>query len=93
MSDGTLNKLREEINKIDERLLSLIAERIKVVQRVGEYKVKNNLPVKDTTREEELIRKLNKKGEELGISNGIVEEIWRKLFEISYRVEKIETDY
>ena len=50
-----LNKLREEIDQVDTRLLDLLSERVKLVQEVGEYKKTNDLPIVDPEREQKII--------------------------------------
>lgn len=54
------NKLdiaREEINNIDEEMIELFKKRMKAVGMVVEYKLENNLPVLDSSREDKLIEK------------------------------------
>lgn len=83
-----LNKLREEINKIDEQLLDLIAQRIGVVKAVGEYKKEKGLPVVDKKREEELLQKLILRGEKYSLDESIIRKVWKNFFEIAYELEK-----
>lgn len=52
-----LEQYREEIEKIDEQLFNLLAKRMNVSMRIGEYKKENNLPIFDAKREEELREK------------------------------------
>jgi chorismate mutase len=54
MSKNELEKLRAEINSLDKELVSVLAKRFAVTQKVGKYKAKNNLPAKDPKREKEL---------------------------------------
>ncbi len=54
------NKLelaREEINNIDKEMIDLFKRRMYAVYNVVEYKIENNLPVLDSSREETLIKK------------------------------------
>lgn len=83
-----LNKLREEINKIDEQLLDLIAQRIGVVKAVGEYKKERGLPIVDKKREEELLQKLILRGEKYSLDESIIRKVWKNFFEIAYELEK-----
>jgi chorismate mutase / prephenate dehydratase len=46
-----LTDLRQEIDKLDEKLVALFAERMKVSEQVAEYKKEHNIPVGDTGRE------------------------------------------
>ena len=55
-----MNKLllsREKINKIDEQMARLFAERMEAVREIAEYKAENRLPIFDFSRETEIIEK------------------------------------
>lgn len=52
-----LDIAREEINNIDEEMIELFKKRMKAVGMVVEYKLENNLPVLDSSREDKLIEK------------------------------------
>ena len=60
----TLTESREIINQIDPEIRKLFLERMKIVKDVDLYKLENNLPVFDETREKELIERLSKEVEE-----------------------------
>ncbi len=47
-----LDNLREKIDKIDKKMISLFEERMCAAKQIGEYKIINNLPVLNTKREE-----------------------------------------
>ena len=53
-----LKQCREQIDKIDEQILDLFAERMEVAKSVAEYKMANNLPVLDRRREKEKIQSI-----------------------------------
>ena len=52
-----LEEIRKEINKIDEEMLKLFEKRMKIVEEVIAYKIENNIPILDTNREEQIIKK------------------------------------
>ncbi len=52
-----LSYLRQQINEIDEELVSLFKRRMKIVYRVANYKIKNSMEVLDQSREEQIISK------------------------------------
>lgn len=51
-----LARLRSEITLIDEKLLDLLSERMKISKSVALYKKAHDLPVFDPKREEEILR-------------------------------------
>lgn len=54
----TIEKLREEINRIDEKMLSLLNSRASCARQIGELKQKNSLVTYHPAREEEIYRRL-----------------------------------
>ena len=55
---GDMKKLREQIDKIDSQILKLYEERMDVVREIGQYKMDNDLPVYDASREDEKLEKV-----------------------------------
>ena len=52
-----LSECRSEIDKIDKELVELLEKRMNVAKKVAEYKIQNNLPILNATREAEVIQK------------------------------------
>ena len=77
-----IEKLREEIDKLDKEILSLIAQRQKCVEKVALVKNNKDLVV-DKKRIEEVIRRVKRLAKEKGLSEKIAESLWRKLIELS----------
>jgi len=50
-----LSKYRDDINRIDKGIVDYLNERAKIVLEVKRLKKKNNLPLYDARREEELL--------------------------------------
>lgn len=50
-----LNQLRKKIDEIDDELLRLLKDRLEVSKKIGEIKKKNNMPIYDPVREQEII--------------------------------------
>lgn len=58
MSQETLKRYRQSIDRIDAALVFLLAERFQITQAVGRFKAEANLPPADPTREERQIARL-----------------------------------
>ncbi len=56
-----LQEIRKNIDRIDDQLIELFAERMKVSADVAEYKMKNNMPVLDAKRERDKLNTLTEK--------------------------------
>lgn len=69
---NALATLREQINHIDDELLTLIGQRMKVADKIGEYKKRNNITILQTNRWNDLLARAFKKGEHLGLSKDFI---------------------
>ena len=58
--DNRILQLRKQIDDIDEKIISLLKERMKVSIQVGRLKEKLAIPIEDKNREEEIINRLTK---------------------------------
>jgi chorismate mutase len=67
-----LATLREQINQIDDELLALIGQRMKIADRIGKYKRENNITILQTQRWNEILAKAFVKGELLGLSKDFI---------------------
>ena len=55
-----ISKYRDEINKIDKGIVDYLNERARIVLEIKRLKKKNNLPLYDARREEELLDNIAK---------------------------------
>jgi chorismate mutase len=69
-----LEKLREQINQIDDELMQLISQRMKIADKIGEYKKDNNITILQTTRWNEILDKATRKGKILGLGEEFIEK-------------------
>ncbi len=67
-----LATLREQINQVDDELLALIGQRMKIADKIGTYKKENNITILQTNRWNEILAKAFKKGERLGLSEDFI---------------------
>lgn len=51
-----LDRARTEINNIDKEIVSLLEKRFNIVNEIGCYKRKHNLPIYDKNRENQVIQ-------------------------------------
>lgn len=83
-----LEKFRNEIDKIDEQLISLLKQRFKVVKKVGTLKKKNGEKfLIRSAREADMIKILIKKsGKDL--TQNLIIDLWRKLITAANMLEQ-----
>ncbi len=67
-----LATLREQINHIDDELLTLIGQRMKIADKIGVYKKENNITILQTNRWNDILAKAFRKGEMLGLSKEFI---------------------
>ncbi|HAI83780.1 MAG TPA: 3-deoxy-7-phosphoheptulonate synthase [Chitinophagaceae bacterium] len=69
---SVLDKLREQINHIDDELLQLLAQRMKIADQIGVYKRDHNVTILQTNRWNEILEKGFQKGKQLGLSQEFI---------------------
>jgi chorismate mutase len=67
-----LEKLREQINHIDDELMQLLGQRMKIADRIGTYKKDNNITILQTNRWNSILERAFVKGEKLGLSKEFI---------------------
>jgi chorismate mutase len=69
---ATLEKLRQQINQLDDELMLLLSQRMKVAEKIGQYKKENNITILQTKRWNEILERACKKGDKMGLSKEFV---------------------
>lgn len=69
---NALAKLREQINQVDDELFSLLGQRMKISNKIGEYKRENNITILQTNRWNEILAKAFVKAEKLDLSKEFI---------------------
>ncbi len=77
MTDETLKRYRQSIDRIDAALIYLLAERFQITQAVGQYKAGAGLPPADPGREEAQIARLRALAREAGLDPEFSEKFLR----------------
>jgi chorismate mutase len=69
---AALEKLRQQINHLDDELMQILGQRMKIAESIGEYKKNNNITILQTNRWNEIIQRAFDKGEKLGLSKEFI---------------------
>ncbi len=77
------NCLRKEIDRIDDDLLELLAERIGVATQIGEVKKEQSVNILQSGRWQQILGKLEKRGRSLGLSNTFLHETLKSIHQES----------
>ena len=89
MSDN-LNEYRKVINKLDNEMIDIIKQRMKVSIKIGKHKKDNNIKVLNTGREEEVIGniiKYNNVDKDLCLEEEFIKELWTSLMNYSKKIQ------
>jgi len=85
MKDIELEKLRKNINDVDDKILDLLTHRSKIVSEIGIQK-DNKIEVIDLDREEKILNRLLNKSKG-NYSKDTIIRIWRELFQASSKLQ------
>jgi chorismate mutase len=69
---AALEKLREQINHIDDELMQLLGQRMNIADKIGQYKRDNNVTILQTNRWNQILDRAFQKGDALGLSREFV---------------------
>ena len=69
---AALEKFRQQINHLDDELLQILSQRIKVAEKIGQYKKDNNITILQTSRWNEILKRAVAKGDKLGLSEEFI---------------------
>lgn len=89
MKCENLEQVRENIDRIDNEIIKLIAERGTYVVQASAFN-KDEEGVKDTGRVEKVISKVRAKAEEYGANPDMVEALYREMISRFVRMEMKE---
>ncbi len=78
MNDSKLNKIRIRIDNTDDKIVRLFEERLRLVDEIIEEKNKLELPIKDSQRESEIIKRYKERDD-----FKFIEMLYKSIFEIS----------
>ncbi|MEM2896520.1 MAG: prephenate dehydratase [Candidatus Bathyarchaeia archaeon] len=76
-------ELRKMIDRIDEKLLELLAERTNLVRKIGLLKRKLKIPIRDLKREREIYSRIIEIAKEKGLNENFVKNIFDEIIAMS----------
>ncbi|PTV93864.1 chorismate mutase [Rhodobacter aestuarii] len=84
----SMAELRAEIDALDLRLVALLAERARFIDRAAQLKPGEGMPARITARVEEVVANAKAAAEARGLDPALVEAIWRMMVEWSIAREE-----
>jgi chorismate mutase len=85
--ENTLEKLRFDINNIDQELLMILARRMEITKEIGLYKKENNITVLQIERLRSMVINRLKTGKELGLDKLFVSKLLQLVHKESVQIQ------
>lgn len=83
LSKAALEDARSKIDKLDDQLLKILHERMRLVDDIGNYKKQNDLPILQPARWNEILDKSISKGTGKGLSEEFIGRLFRAVHQES----------
>ncbi|MCX8481794.1 MAG: chorismate mutase [Sediminibacterium sp.] len=84
---ANLDKLRQQINHIDDEIVMLLKNRMDFAKKIGEYKKANNITILQTTRWNEIREKLINQAHKNGLNQDFVIKYFNVIHEESINIQ------
>ena len=80
-----LSELRRRIDELDNDLIDLLAERMRVAREIGHYKVENDMPILQAHRYDEILTKRIAQAQQRSMSSEFIKTLLEAIHEESIR--------
>ena len=84
---NNMDELRHQIDKLDVKIIELLANRSEFIDRATKLKKSNGMPARIPERIESVVSNARNAAEELDLDADLVEKIWRILINWSIQRE------
>ncbi|HIH39989.1 MAG TPA: chorismate mutase [Halobacteria archaeon] len=81
----SIEDVREEIKKIDDVIIQMIADRVNLAEKVLKAKKMDNLEINDEKQNEIVLKRVEESAVKNGLDVDIVREIFVKLIEMNIK--------
>src|SRR5512136_2374832 len=86
---GEVDKIRHEINSVDERILEALANRRKLAEQIIQAKDQAGTPIRDALREEQLLAGLIARGRSQGLDAHLITRVFHEIIDDSIRSQQL----
>ncbi len=69
---AALEALRQKIDHLDDELMQILGQRMKISEQIGQYKKDNNITILQISRWNEIIERASVKGDKFGLSREFI---------------------
>jgi chorismate mutase len=85
-----INHLRKRIDRVDEQILRLLGERVKICRSIGSVKKEREISIKDVSRESEVFARVKEKAVELALDPVQVESVYRQIINMCSSAQELK---
>jgi chorismate mutase len=83
----TLSILREQIDQLDDEIMSKMAARMKISEKIGQYKKENNVTILQVNRWEEIIQTRITLGKAMGLDSQFTSDLLKLIHHESIQIQ------
>lgn len=83
-----LIKARKDIDKIDDKIIKLLAKRLSLVKKIGIYKLRNNIKIYQPIRELEIFNEKGKVAEKYNLRKKYIKDLFKRIIKESHYIQK-----
>jgi chorismate mutase len=83
----TLSILREQIDLLDDEIMQKLSARMKISEKIGQYKKENNVTILQVTRWEEIIQTRLSLGKAMGLNEEFMSDLLKLIHQESIQVQ------
>ncbi|HCW06550.1 MAG TPA: 3-deoxy-7-phosphoheptulonate synthase [Cytophagales bacterium] len=88
MFKDTLSVLRDQIDHLDDEIMQKIASRMKISEKIGQYKRENNVTILQVGRWDEIIKTRVTLGKAMGLDEGFTRDLLRLVHHESIQIQE-----
>ncbi len=81
-------KLRKKVDEIDNQILMALCERVKICKAIGDAKKKQGMPIRDTSRESEVYKRIKEKSAQFQLDPVQIERVYREIVNMCSAVQE-----
>jgi chorismate mutase len=85
----SLAELREQIDKLDDKLIHILEKRMKVVEEIGKHKKESNITILQSQRWDDIVRRRISLGSRMGLSEEFILKVFQAIHQESINKQTV----
>ena len=83
-----IQQLRKRIDEVDDQILQALSERVKICKAIGDAKKKQGMAIRDSSRENEIFKRIKEKSAQFNLDPVQVEAVYREIVNMCSAVQE-----